>query len=67
MAAQRSRQPSDQGGAAMGVTAGMIPCPEAFGVLLLAIGLQRTALGLLMIVAFSEGWPRCSSGWGSCW
>ena len=48
-------RPSLRSVAAMGVTAGMIPCPEALGVLLLAIGLQRTALGLLMIVAFSVG------------
>jgi hypothetical protein len=41
-----------------GVTAGMIPCPEALGVLLLAIGLQRVALGLMMIVAFSVGLPH---------
>jgi nickel/cobalt exporter len=41
--------------AAMGVSAGMIPCPEALSVLLLAIGLHRTALGMIMIVAFSVG------------
>lgn len=39
----------------MGVTGGIIPCPEALSVLLLAIGLNRTALGLTMIVAFSTG------------
>jgi nickel/cobalt transporter (NicO) family protein len=51
---------------AMGGSAGIIPCPEALSVLLLAIGLHRTALGLLMIVAFSVGSPRCSSASGSC-
>ncbi|MFI7709387.1 hypothetical protein [Nonomuraea sp. NPDC049480] len=44
-----------RGIAAMGVAGGIIPCPEALSVLLLAIGLNRTALGLTMIVAFSVG------------
>lgn len=44
-----------RGVAVMGVSAGMIPCPEALSVLLLAIGLNRTALGMVMIVAFSIG------------
>jgi nickel/cobalt exporter len=41
--------------AAMGAAGGLIPCPEALGVLILAVGLHRTALGLAMIVAFSVG------------
>ncbi|MBB2948387.1 ABC-type nickel/cobalt efflux system permease component RcnA [Actinoplanes lutulentus] len=41
--------------AAMGAAGGLIPCPEALGVLILAVGLNRTALGLAMIVAFSAG------------
>ncbi|MER6952401.1 MULTISPECIES: sulfite exporter TauE/SafE family protein [unclassified Streptomyces] len=41
--------------ATMGVSGGIIPCPEALSVLLLAIGLGRTALGLTMIVSFSAG------------
>ncbi|MEU4694033.1 hypothetical protein [Actinoplanes sp. NPDC023714] len=41
--------------AAMGAAGGLIPCPEALGVLILAVGLNRTALGLTMIVAFSAG------------
>ena len=44
-----------RGVAALGASAGVIPCPEALSVLLLAIGLNRTALGLGMIVAFSAG------------
>ena len=48
----------------MGMTAGMIPCPEALGVLLLAVGLQRTALGLVMIVAFSTGLAAVLVGLG---
>lgn len=41
--------------AAMGVSAGAIPCPEALSVLLLAVGLNRAGLGMVMIVAFSLG------------
>lgn len=44
-----------RGIATMGVSGGVIPCPEALSVLLLAIGLGRTALGLTMIVCFSVG------------
>jgi ABC-type nickel/cobalt efflux system permease component RcnA len=44
-----------RGIATMGVSGGVIPCPEALSVLLLAIGLGRTALGLTMIVCFSMG------------
>jgi ABC-type nickel/cobalt efflux system permease component RcnA len=57
-------RPSVRSVAAMGVTAGMIPCPEALGVLLLAIGLQRVALGLTMIVAFSVGLAAVLVGLG---
>ena len=32
-----------------------MPCPEALGVMLVAIGLNRIALGLGLIVAFSLG------------
>jgi ABC-type nickel/cobalt efflux system permease component RcnA len=50
--------------AAMGMSAGMIPCPEALSVLLLAIGLNRTGLGLVMIVAFSVGLAAVLVGLG---
>ena len=40
---------------AMGVSGGLVPCPEALGVMLIAIGLNRIALGLGLIVAFSFG------------
>ena len=50
--------------AALGLSAGMIPCPEALSVLLLAIGLQRTGLGLVMIVAFSMGLAAVLVGLG---
>jgi ABC-type nickel/cobalt efflux system permease component RcnA len=39
----------------MGVSGGLVPCPEALGVMLVAIGLDRIALGLGLIVAFSLG------------
>ena len=40
---------------AMGVSGGLVPCPEALGVMLIAIGLGRIGLGLALIVAFSVG------------
>lgn len=39
----------------LGISGGLIPCPEALGVMLIAIGLNRILLGLGMIVAFSFG------------
>jgi nickel/cobalt transporter (NicO) family protein len=41
--------------AVMGVSGGLTPCPEAIGILLIAIGLNRVALGLALIIAFSVG------------
>jgi sulfite exporter TauE/SafE len=40
---------------AMGISGGLVPCPEALGILLIAIGLNRAGLGLSLIVAFSLG------------
>jgi nickel/cobalt transporter (NicO) family protein len=59
---------------AMGVSGGLVPCPEALGVMLIAIGLGRIGLGLALIVAFSLGLAavliaigillvRCKSRW----
>lgn len=59
-----TRATSLRGIAAMGTAAGLIPCPEALSVLLLAIGLNRTALGLGMIVAFSVGLAAVLVGLG---
>ena len=39
----------------MGVSGGLVPCPEALGVMLIASGLGRIGLGLALIVAFSFG------------
>ena len=38
-----------------GITGGMVPCPGALVVLLSAVALHRTGLGLFLIVAFSLG------------
>lgn len=40
---------------AMGVSGGLVPCPEALGIMLIAVGLGRIGLGLALIVAFSVG------------
>lgn len=39
----------------LGISGGLVPCPEALGVMLIAIGLNRILLGLGLIVAFSFG------------
>ena len=38
-----------------GISAGLLPCPSALVLMLSAIALNRTALGLVMIVFFSAG------------
>lgn len=40
---------------AMGVSGGLIPCPEALGIMLISIGLNRAGFGLGLVVAFSLG------------
>ncbi|BCY08257.1 hypothetical protein [Actinoplanes sp. L3-i22] len=40
---------------ALGISGGLVPCPEALGVMILAIGLGHIAVGLLLIVSFSAG------------
>jgi ABC-type nickel/cobalt efflux system permease component RcnA len=40
---------------AMGVSGGLVPCPEALGIMVIAIGLNRILLGLGLIVSFSFG------------
>jgi ABC-type nickel/cobalt efflux system permease component RcnA len=59
-----TRPPSLRSLATVGLSAGMIPCPEALSVLLLAVGLHRTGLGLVMIVAFSVGLAAVLVGLG---
>ena len=40
---------------ALGVSGGLVPCPEALGIMVMAIGLNRILLGLGLIIAFSGG------------
>jgi nickel/cobalt transporter (NicO) family protein len=40
---------------AMGVSGGLVPCPEALGVLVVAVGVNRTVFGLGLIMSFSVG------------
>ncbi|MBN1993826.1 MAG: PD40 domain-containing protein [Anaerolineae bacterium] len=40
---------------ALGVSGGLVPCPDAIAILLVAIALNRIMLGLSLIVAFSLG------------
>lgn len=39
----------------LGISGGMVPCPDAVAILLLAIAIQRIGLGLALIVSFSLG------------
>lgn len=40
---------------ALGISGGMVPCPTAIVVLMVAINIGRTAFGLMLITAFSVG------------
>lgn len=40
---------------ALGISGGMVPCPEALGIMIVAIGLNQVLLGLGLIVSFSFG------------
>lgn len=40
---------------ALGVSGGLVPCPDAIAILLVAIAINRIILGLALIVAFSFG------------
>ena len=39
----------------LGITGGMVPCPEALAVLLTALALNKLILGLILLLAFSSG------------
>lgn len=39
----------------MGISGGLVPCPEALGIMVIAIGLNRALLGLGLIISFSFG------------
>jgi nickel/cobalt exporter len=51
----------------LGISGGMVPCPEALGIMLIAIGLNRILLGLGMVVAFSFGLAAVLIAIGICW
>jgi nickel/cobalt transporter (NicO) family protein len=40
---------------ALGISGGLVPCPSAMVLLLAAVALNKTAYGLLLVVAFSAG------------
>ena len=39
----------------LGISGGLVPCPEAMAVLLIAFNLNRLTFGLIILVAFSFG------------
>lgn len=39
----------------LGISGGLVPCPEALGIMFIAIGLNRISFGLGLVVAFSFG------------
>jgi ABC-type nickel/cobalt efflux system permease component RcnA len=39
----------------LGISGGLVPCPEAMAVLLISFNLNRLAFGLIILVAFSLG------------
>jgi ABC-type nickel/cobalt efflux system permease component RcnA len=49
---------------ALGVSGGLLPCPEALMVLLITIAAHRVLFGLLLIVAFSVGLASVLVGFG---
>jgi nickel/cobalt exporter len=51
----------------LGVSGGIVPCPDALVVLLLGISLGRTALGLLLVAVFSLGMAVTLVGLGIVW
>ena len=53
-----------RGLAAMGASAGIMPCPSALVVLLAAIAQHQVGLGLVLIVAFSGGLAATLTGLG---
>jgi nickel/cobalt transporter (NicO) family protein len=40
---------------ALGISGGLVPCPSAMVLLLAAVALNKTAYGMLLVVAFSVG------------
>ncbi|MCS6951296.1 MAG: hypothetical protein RMK57_10765 [Bryobacterales bacterium] len=48
-------RPGKLGLTSLGVSGGLVPCPEALVVLMLSVSLRRVALGLAILAAFSLG------------
>jgi ABC-type nickel/cobalt efflux system permease component RcnA len=48
----------------MGVSGGLVPCPEALRVMVLAVGVNQTVLGLGLIMSFSIGLAAVLMGLG---
>lgn len=48
----------------LGVSGGLAPCPDALAILLLAVGINQFALGMLAILAFSIGLAGVLVGFG---
>ena len=49
-------QPSTRGGLlSLGISGGLVPCPEALVVLMISVSLRRLGLGLALLVVFSLG------------
>ncbi|WP_305785682.1 urease accessory protein UreH domain-containing protein [Symbioplanes lichenis] len=53
-----------RGVVAMGVSGGLVPCPEALGVMIVAVGAGRALVGLGLIVSFSLGLAAVLMGLG---
>ena len=49
------QQVSPKGLLLMGISGGLVPCPEALAVMIFAVGVNRIVLGLSLIAAFSLG------------
>jgi ABC-type nickel/cobalt efflux system permease component RcnA len=49
-------EPATRGGLlSLGISGGLVPCPEALVVLMISISLRRLGLGLVLLVVFSVG------------
>lgn len=49
------RVPNTKGIIALGLAGGIVPCPEAFGILFVALTLGRVGAGLFVLIGFSLG------------
>lgn len=49
---------------ALGISGGLVPCPDAIAILLVAVAINQITLGLSMIVAFSLGMALVLTGIG---